>query len=135
MSAEIVDLNIVKGSSFNVRIQISDENSNVIDLTGDELRGVVKNKYSDTDILINLNPTVYDATNGLVDILLSASDTSQLPVTEALYDIERFPISGSGDTDKVMKGKFLIHPEITSGDDASYGGVNPTTTTTTTASP
>ena len=130
MSAEIVDLNIVQGSAFHVRIEISDDSSNIIDLTGHEVRGVVKNKYSDSnaDILINLDPVVYDATNGLVDILLTSAQTALLPITEALYDIEKFPISGVGDIDKVMKGGVLIHPEITSGDDAAYGGTNPTTT-------
>jgi len=131
MSAEIVDLNITQGSSFHVRIEVSDDSSNIIDLTGYELRGAVKNRYSDpdTDILINLDPIVHDATNGLVDILLTDVQTALLPITEALYDIEKFPISGVGDTEKIMKGKFLIHPEITSGDDAAYGGTNPTTTT------
>ncbi len=130
MSAEIVDLNITQGSSFHVRITVSDVNSNAIDLTGYEVRGAVKNKYSDSnaDILINLDPVVYDATAGFVDILLTPAQTSALPITEALYDIEKFPISNLGETEKIMKGKFLIHPEITSGDDAAYGGVNPTTT-------
>lgn len=131
MSAEIVDLDIIRGSSFHIRIAITDINSDVVDLTGYEVRGAVKNKYSDpnTDILINLDPIVYDATNGLVDVLLTDAQTALLPITEALYDVEKFPISGVGNTEKIMKGKFLIHPEITSGDDASYGGVNPTTTT------
>ena len=130
MSAEIVDLNITQGSSFHVRITVSDENSNAVNLTGYEVRGAVKNRYSDpdTDILINLDPVVYDATNGLVDVLLTPTQTSTLPITEALYDLEKFPISGVGEIEKIMKGKFLIHPEITSGDDAAYGGVNPTTT-------
>ena len=131
MSAEIVDLNITQGSSFNIRIQVLDSGSNVVDLTGNEVRGVVKNKYSDpdTDILINLNPVVYDAANGLVDILLTPAETSLLPITEALYDIEKFPISGSGEIDKIMKGKFLIHPEITSAEDSVYPTFPPPQTT------
>jgi hypothetical protein len=131
MSAEIVDLNITQGSSFNIRIQVLDAGSNVIDLTGNEVRGVVKNKYSDpdTDILINLNPVVYDAANGLVDILLTPAETALLPITEALYDIEKFPISGTGEIDKIMKGKFLIHPEITSAEDSVYPTFPPPPTT------
>tara|TARA_B100001123_G_scaffold432982_1_gene556862 strand:+ start:503 stop:889 length:387 start_codon:yes stop_codon:yes gene_type:complete len=128
MSAEIVGLNITRGSTFNIRITVYDDNSNVIDLTGFEVRGVIKNRYSDADadVLINLDPVVYDASAGLVDILLTSTQTSTLPITEALYDIEKFPISGQGATDKIMKGTVLIHPEITSGDDAAYGGTNPT---------
>ena len=122
MSAENVDLNITQGSTFNIRIQVLDDSLNSVDLTGNEVRGVVKNKYSDpdTNILVNLDPVVYDAINGLVDILLTPTQTAQLPITEALYDIERFPLSGAEDVEKVLCGKVLIHPEVTSGVDADY---------------
>ena len=112
MSAEIVDLNIVQGSAFHVRIEISDDNSNVIDLTGYEVRGVVKNKYSDSnaDILINLDPVVYDATNGLVDILLTSAQTALLPITEALYDIEKLSNSAYGSLFKTSFKMFKAHP-------------------------
>ena len=126
MSAEIVGLNITRGSTFNIRITVYDDDSNIVDLTGFEVRGVIKNRYSDADILVNLDPVVYDASAGLVDLLLTPTQTAALPVTEALYDIEKFPISGQGATDKIMKGTVLIHPEVTSYDDAAYGGTNPT---------
>ena len=120
---ENVDLNVTQGSTFNIRIQLLDDGLNAVDLTGSEVRGVVKNKYSDpdTNILVNLDPVVYDAESGLVDILLTSSQTAQLPVTQALYDIERYSLSsGAEDTEKVLRGKFLIHPEITSGVDGDY---------------
>ena len=122
MSAENVDLNITQGSTFNIRIQVLDDSLNSVDLTDNEVRGVVKNKYSDpdTNILVNLDPVVYDAENGLVDILLPPTQTAQLPITEALYDVEKFPLSGAEDIEKILKGKFLVHPEITSGVDADY---------------
>ena len=126
MSAEIVGLSITRGSTFNIRITVYDDDSNIVDLTGFEVRGVIKNRYSDADILVNLDPVVYDASAGLVDVLLTPTQTAALPVTEALYDIEKFPISGQGATDKIMKGTVLIHPEVTSYDDAAYGGTNPT---------
>jgi len=74
----------------------------------------------DTNILVNLDPVIYDGPNGLVDILLTSIQTAQLPITEALYDIERFPLTGAEDIEKILKGKFLIHPEVTSGVDADY---------------
>ena len=122
MSAENVDLNITQGSTFNIRIQVLDDSLNSVDLTDNEVRGVVKNKYSDpdTNILVNLDTVVYDAENGLVDILLTPTQTAQLPITEALYDVEKFPLSGAEDIEKILKGKFLVHPEITSGVDADY---------------
>jgi len=120
MNAAIVDLDITQGSTFNVRIAVLDCNSNIVDLTGFEVRGAVKGKYSDSNsnILINLDPVVYNATEGLVDILLTADKTALLPITEALYDIEKYPLTNANHTEQILKGKFLIHPEITSGGEA-----------------
>ncbi|MAF42573.1 MAG: hypothetical protein CMI54_00195 [Parcubacteria group bacterium] len=122
MSAENVDFNITQGSVFNVRIQVFDSAANIIDLTGNEVRGVVKNKYSDpdTDILINLDPIVSDATKGEIDILLTSAQTAQLPVTEARYDLEKYPLTNTQGTEKLLEGRVLIHPEITSGVDLDY---------------
>ena len=122
MNAATVDLDITQGSTFNVRIEVLDCASNVVDLTGYEVRGAVKRKYSDSnsDNLINLDPVIYDAANGLVDILLTADKTAVLPITEALYDIEKYPLTNVNHTEQILKGKFLIHPEITSGVDADY---------------
>jgi len=122
MNAATVDLDITQGSTFNVRITVKDCNSDIIDLTGFEVRGAVKRKFSDSNsnILINLDPVVYNATEGLVDILLTADKTAQLPITEALYDIEKYPLTNANHTEQILKGKFLIHPEITSGVDADY---------------
>tara|TARA_B100000029_G_C16906106_1_gene715984 strand:+ start:81 stop:452 length:372 start_codon:yes stop_codon:yes gene_type:complete len=122
MNAATVDLDITQGSTFNVRIAVKDCNSGIVDLTGFEVRGAVKRKFSDSNsnILINLDPVVYNATEGLIDILLTADKTAQLPITEALYDIEKYPTTNNNHTEQILKGKFLIHPEITSGVDADY---------------
>jgi|TARA_Y100000310_G_scaffold321181_1_gene378488 hypothetical protein len=122
MNAATVDLDITQGSTFNVRIAVKDCNSDIVDLTGFEVRGAVKRKFSDSNsnILINLDPVVYNATEGLIDILLTADKTALLPITEALYDIEKYPLTNANHTEQILKGKFLIHPEITSGVDADY---------------
>ncbi len=113
MKAAVVDLDITQGTTFNARIEVLDDSSNAIDLTGFGVRGIVKNKYSDSETLIDLGPVVHDAANGLVDILLTAEVTAQLPITEALYDIEKYSLSNVEHTDKILRGKFSIHPEIT----------------------
>ena len=116
MSGENVDLNITQGSSFNIRISCLDDNNNTIDLTNYGIRGVVKGKYSDTDILLNLNPIVHDATGGLVDIYLTPIQTKTLPITEAIYDIEKYDLTGTGYVEKIVRGKLAISPEVTSSD-------------------
>lgn len=116
MSGENVDLSVTQGSSFEIRISCFDINNDPVDLTNYAVRGVVKRQYSDTEILLNLNPIVHDASNGLVDILLTPYQTRTLPVTEAVYDVEKYDLSGTGYVEKIIKGELIINPEITSED-------------------
>ena len=116
MSGENVDLSVTQGSSFEIRISCFDANNDPVNLTNYAVRGVVKQKHSDTEILLNLNPIIHDATNGLVDILLTPVQTRTLPVTEAFYDVEKYDLSGTGYVEKIIKGKLIVAPEVTSQD-------------------
>lgn len=116
MSGENVDLSVTQGSSFEIRVSCFDANNDPVDLTNYAVRGVVKQNYSDTEILLNLNPIIHDTTGGLVDILLTPHQTKTLPVTEAFYDIEKYDLSGTGYVEKIIKGKLIVNPEITSED-------------------
>jgi hypothetical protein len=123
MAAEIVNLDVVQGSTFGIRIDVLDDDGvTPVNLNGWAIRGVVKNKYSDLDsnILINLNPSITDAVNGIIQINLSPEQTAVLPITEAVYDVEKYSLVGSSHAVKLIKGKFRIYPEVTSGTNTDY---------------
>lgn len=104
------DLNITQGTSFVVRVIAQDTSGAIVDLTNWNLRGYAKVKYSDSDVLVDLNPQkVAPYTNGFIDIQLSAEVTAALPVTEGVYDIEMY--DSSGYVDKLLVGYVRIHPE------------------------
>lgn len=106
------DLNITKGSSFTVRLVAQDTSGNVIDLTNWNVRGYAKIKYSETNLLVDLNPQkVSPHTNGFIDIQIAAATTATLPVTEGVYDIEIYDTSGY--VDKVVAGYVRVYPETT----------------------
>ena len=113
MSAEVVDLPLTQGSLFQIAIQLTDDFGNPQDLTGYGVRGAVKNRYSDEHALITFAPVIFDATGGVIhiDILPSVSET--LPVTEAVYDIEKYSLTDAWDVEKIVLGKFIINPEVT----------------------
>lgn len=123
MAAEIVNLDVVQGSNFGIEIEVLDDDGvTPVDLTGWGVRGVAKNKYSDldSDILINLEPGVWDALLGKIRISLSPEQTAVLPITEAVYDVEKYSLVGESQAIKLMKGKFRIYPEVTSGTSSDY---------------
>jgi hypothetical protein len=115
------NFSVTQGSEVNVRLTITNDGS-AVNLSGYNVRGKVKGKYGNTGALIDLDPTIVTGTNGAlypsgyVDIYLSGSQTAGLPVTEAVYDLERFVTGTLGAETSVIKmlaGKFTINPEVT----------------------
>ena len=115
------NFSVTQGSELSTRLTITNDDSPV-NLSGFNVRGVVKHKYGDTGSLVDLNPTIVSGTtgslyaSGFVDIYLSGSQTAALPVAEAKYDIERYVTGSEGQETAVVKmlnGKFTINPEVT----------------------
>ena len=115
------NFSVTQGSEVNVRLAITNDGS-AVNLSGYNVRGKVKGKYGDTGVLLDLNPTIVTGTDGAaypsgyVDIYLSGSQTEGLPVTQAVYDLERY-VTGTLGTEtsviKMLAGKFTINPEVT----------------------
>tara|TARA_Y100000401_G_C8238927_1_gene182018 strand:+ start:14 stop:379 length:366 start_codon:yes stop_codon:yes gene_type:complete len=119
--ASSYNFSVTQGSELSTRLTITNDDSPV-NLSGFNVRGVVKHKYGDTGSLVDLNPTIVSGTtgslyaSGFVDIYLSGSQTAALPVAEAKYDIERYVTGSEGQETAVVKmlnGKFTINPEVT----------------------
>ena len=104
-------LEIIQGSSFNILLTAKNQNGTAINLTNYNLRGYIKNLYSNTGYLINLNPTIYSAVSGIVQINLSGSQTALLPVSQAVYDLEA-ATTGETSVIKLIRGYANINPEV-----------------------
>jgi len=125
--ASSYNFSVTQGSEVNVRLNITNDGS-AVNLAGYNVRGKVKGKYGDTGALVDLDPTIVTGTqteayplgdgfqSGFVDIYLSGSQTATLPVTQAVYDLERY-VTGNNSTEtsviKMLAGKFTINPEVT----------------------
>jgi len=114
--ATTYDLNITQGSSFNIRLTAKDTAGNYINLSGYNVSGYIRNRYSDTSYLLDMEPAMVSGGNpdaifsGLVDIALHPTGTAALPITQAMYDIEVY----KGSTViKLLNGKANVHPEST----------------------
>jgi hypothetical protein len=104
------NLNITRGSEYSVRLIAKDDDGATIDLTGYSTKGIVKNKYSDSTILLDLDPTIANATAGYIDIKLLGSETIDMPITQAVYDIE---IYNGTYANKLIHGYVNFYPEVT----------------------
>ena len=120
--ATVYNFSATQGSQLSVRLNVKDASGDAINLSGYNARGVVKYRYSSTNSLVNLDPTIVSGTtgsayqSGLIDVYLSGSQTSGLPVGQFVYDIEKYPSGASntgGAVDKILAGDFFVYPQVT----------------------
>ena len=120
--ATVYNFSATQGSQLSVRLNVKDASGNALDLSGYNARGVVKYRYSSDNTLVDLDPTIVSGetgsayASGLIDVYLSGSQTSSLPVGVFVYDIEKYPSGVSnieGAVDKILAGSFLVYPQVT----------------------
>ncbi len=116
--ASAYNISINQGESLDLLFKLKDSNGVALDLSGYSARGKVKYSYGSSGTLLDLNPTIVTGLNnsalvsGHVTISISATGSASLPVTEAVYDVERFTLNDVI-VHKVLNGKFIINPEVT----------------------
>ena len=112
MSTEY-DITAVKGADINLRFTAKDTTGELLDLTLCTTSGVVRLHYSDTGILLDLRPTIDPSyVSGLINVYVPASGLTDLPITQAVYDIKIYN-SGTACWSQVVHGLFNIEPAAT----------------------
>ena len=126
--ATTYNIEVTQGSELDLRLNVKNDAGVALTLEGYKLRGVVKHRYGDATAYIDLKPKVFTdssvtpaitAASGLVDIFLSGVQTTGLAVGVHRYDLERYneeEIDGvltEPSVFKLMKGKFIVSPEVT----------------------
>jgi hypothetical protein len=121
-SAGIHNLLCDQGATFRKTLTMfASDGTTAIDLTGftarmkikDEVGGtLIKSLTSSSGGGLTIGGSSGQATNGEIDILISASDTASFSAPlDAVYDLEIQ--SNTGIVDRVLQGKFIINPEVT----------------------
>lgn len=117
------DISTIQGDNLQIALSLKDQYSNPINLSGYDVRGVVKYAYGFTGIsglIVDLAPVVDSGVNGsfyasgLININIPSYTTASIPVGSFVYDIERFPQGiSTGNSIKLLRGKFIVSPEVT----------------------
>lgn len=94
MSCEKQDLLLIRGVDKTLRVTVSDEDGDAVDLTGATVYFRVKVDISDASAVIEKVSTDVaeieinaDPTTGLADIYLIPGDTSSLTLVPHVYDV------------------------------------------------
>ena len=121
-SAGIHNLLCDQGATFRKTLTMfASDGTTAIDLTGftarmkikDEVGGtLIKSLTSSSGGGLTIGGSSGNATNGEIDIQISATDTASFSAPlDAVYDLEIQ--SNTGVVDRVLQGKFIINPEVT----------------------
>ena len=112
--ATIYNITGYQGDHLQLTLKLKESNNLPINLSGYGVRGQVRASYSSTGILLDLNPIITSHISGTVAININSYVSADIPISDHIYDIERYP-SGilTGNSIKLMRGKFSILPEVT----------------------
>ena len=103
-----------QGDYIQLTLNLKDSNGAALNLSGYQVRGQVRASYGSTGVLLDLNPTITNVLSGTMAININSYISADIPISDHVYDIERYP-SGilTGNSIKLMRGKFTILPEVT----------------------
>jgi hypothetical protein len=118
------NISTIQGDNLQITLSVKDQYNTPINLSGYDVRGVVKYAYGFTGVsglIVNLAPVINSGINGslyasgFININIPSYTMTSIPVGSFVYDIERFP-SGipTGNSLKLLRGKFIVSPEVTS---------------------
>ena len=118
------NIETIQGDQIQLSLRVRNTDNTPINLSGYDVRGVVRYAYGYTgneQILLNLNPFIVSGNNGsyypsgIVNINVDSYTMASIPAGVFVYDIERFPYGiPTGNSIKLIRGKFVVSPEVTS---------------------
>ena len=118
------NINTIQGDNLQITLSVKDQYDTPVNLSGYDVRGVVKYAYGFTGIsglIVDLAPVINSGINGslyasgFININIPSYTMTSIPVGSFVYDIERFPEGiPTGNSLKLLRGKFIVSPEVTS---------------------
>jgi hypothetical protein len=108
----LVDIDIYQGTEFDLRLVLKDSAGAPFNLSGYSARGQIKRRFSDASGIcpLTVTPTSGFLASGYLDIFIAATGTVNLPVMQALYDIQIY--DNSSYVEQFVKGYANIYPEV-----------------------
>lgn len=101
-----------QGATWYFTLSVKDEDDVAIDLTGYTARGQIRRKYTSEDFIEEFTCALaVDPTTGIINVLLSDSETDLIAKGKYVYDIEME--SSTGYVTRLIQGKLSVDPQVT----------------------
>ena len=103
------NLTIDQGASFSANIDVTDSDGDALNLDGYSVAGQIRKTYSSTTA-VDFTASVINASAGVVQISLSATQTNNMKAGRYVYDVE---INSGGTITRVVEGQVEVTPGVT----------------------
>jgi hypothetical protein len=108
--ADFVEIQIESGATFNTEVTVNDANGYPKDLTDYTVRSQLRKSYYSTTA-IDFQITITDSVNGIIEMSISAANTSNIRAGRYVYDVEIE--SSQGIVTRIFEGIATVLPNVT----------------------
>lgn len=103
------NLVIDQGSTYSVNLDLTDENGDVIDLSGYTANSQIRKWYTSSTPAATFTTSI-NAASGELTLSLTAIQTSNLVAGRYVYDVE---IDQNGVISRIVEGIVTVTPQVT----------------------
>lgn len=103
------NLTVDQGASFSANIDVTDSDGDALNLDGYSVAGQIRKTYSSTTA-VDFTASIVNASAGVVQISLSATQTNNMKAGRYVYDVE---INSGGTITRVVEGQVEVTPGVT----------------------
>jgi len=108
--ADFVEIQIETGATFTTQVTVNDANGNPKDLSDYTVRSQLRKSYYSTTA-VNFQILIEDPLSGEIEMVLPASETSNIRAGRYVYDVE---IEDSSNTvTRIFEGIATVLPNVT----------------------
>jgi len=103
------NLVIDQGSTYSVVLDLTDENGDVINLTGYAANSQIRKWYTSSTPAATFTTSI-NASSGELQLSLTANQTSNLVAGRYVYDVE---LDNNGVISRIVEGIVTVTPQVT----------------------
>ncbi len=107
--AVYANLTVDQGASFSANIDVVDNDGDALNINGYTVAGQLRKTYSSTTAT-DFTTSIINASAGVAQISLTATQTGALKAGRYVYDVE---INNSGTITRVIEGQIEVTPGVT----------------------
>ena len=111
MPAAYSDQYLEQGTTFQTLITLDSSNGSAYNLYGFSVNSQAKKSYYSSNVILQFTSSIYDASNGIIQLSANNSVTANVPSGKLVYDV--VITDQYGVVTRVLEGQIFVAPGVT----------------------